>query len=161
MEWSLFEDVTVVALDEKSIISNLAVSFEGLCIKSCDTNSLCMAVQVNTTVDGSIMCKLLFYAPSNGKVRNQTGITLLFKGERNVYKIDTDVYTQCDGLEDCYPLLVDGNVFIIIADKHYSNKTEARNNCLDVHTPTGEFDLAIMDSWTKITAMKAFMSTIP
>ena len=28
-------------------------------------------------------------------------------------------------------------------------------------TSMGEFDLAILDTWSKITAVKAFMSTIP
>ena len=161
IEWSQFEDVAIVSLDETSIISRLVVSSEELCITSCVKNTSCVAVQLKTRIDGRCKCLLLSYAPSTGKVRNQTGIKLLYKGKRSVDNIDTDVSTQCDGLEDCYPLLVDGNVFVIIADKHYSNKLEARNACLNMNTPTGEFDLAILDTWAKITAVQDFMSTIP
>ncbi len=161
MEWSQFHDVAVITIDETSIISHLVVSSEEFCIASCHSNASCVAVQVNSTTDGSIKCQLLSYTPSTGKVRNETGTKLLFKGRRSVYNIDRDVNSQCDGFTDCYTLVVGGNVYLAMTDKHYANKSEARNACLNMPTSSGEFDLAILDSWAKITAVKSFISTIP
>ncbi len=160
-EWSQFDNVSVVALDDASIISQVEVSSGDFCIASCHKTGSCVAVQVNKTQDDITVCQLLSYAPSTGKVRNQTGMKLFFKGNRKVYNIDTDVSTQCDGFTDCSTLIVEDNVYLTMTDRHYNSKQEARDACLNMPTPNGEFDLAIVDSWTKINAVKAHISTLP
>ncbi len=67
----------------------------------------------------------------------------------------------CDGLPGCNSLQVDGHLFVVLADRHYDNKSDARKACLDLDTPTGEFDLAIVDTWPQLTALKAFISSLP
>ena len=159
-EWSQFDDIGVVSLDKTSIISHLTVSSEEFCIAACHANTSCVAVQVNTTSDGSVVCHLLSYTPFIGKVRNQTGVKLLLKGKRSVYNIDSDVSTQCNGLPGCATLIVDGNVYLTMTNGHFSSKSEARIACLNMSTPNGEFDLAITDSWSKISAVQSFLETL-
>ncbi len=101
LEWSEFDDVAVVVLDESSVISQVKLASEEFCIALCHGNRSCAAVQVNTTTDNNAICQLLSYMPSIGKVRNQMDVKLLLKGKRSVYNIDTDVSTQCDGLTHC------------------------------------------------------------
>ncbi len=60
-----------------------------------------------------------------------------------MYNIDTDVSTQCDGLTHCSTLVVDGNVYLTIIDRHY-DILEARNACLSMPTTSGGFDLATL-----------------
>ncbi len=161
IEWSQFDNVAIVAMDDASIISQVEVSTEDFCIASCHRTESCVAIQVNTTTDGMVMCKLLSYTTSIGKVRNQTGIKLLFKGSRKLYNIDTDVSRQCDGFTECSTLIVDGNVYLTMADKHYNSRTEAEDACRSMPTPNGEFDLAIIDTASKIDAVKTFITALP
>ncbi len=160
-KWAQFEDIALVTLDEASVISQLTVASEGFCIAACHADSSCVAVQVNTTSDDMVMCQLLSNTPSLGKVRNQTGVKLLFKGRRSVYNIDTDVSTQCDGLTGCSTLIVNGNVYLTLTSQHYNSKLDARNACLNMPAINGQFDLAIVDNWPKITAVQSFLSTLP
>ena len=160
-DWSQFEDVTIVALDHTSVILQVEVSTEEFCIASCHSINFCVAIQVNTTIGNEALCRLLSYTPSIGKVRNQTGTKLFFKGNKKVYNIDTDVSTQCNGLADCSTLLMDGNVYLTMTDRHYDSQSEARNTCLSMQTPNGEFDLAIMDSASKIDAVRALITALP
>ncbi len=159
-DWSQFDDVAIVTLDDSSVLSQLEVSTEDLCITSCYVIESCVAIQVNTTTDGMVICTLLSYTPSIGKVGNQTGIKLLFKGDRRVYNIDTDVSTQCDGFTDCSTLVVEGNVYLAITDRHYGDISEAKDACLSMPTKNGGFDLAILDTSSKITVVKTFISTL-
>ncbi len=88
-----------------------------------------------------------------GKVRNQTDSKLLLKG-RNTLEV-------CEGLLDWYSLQVDGHLFIVLADRHYDNISDSRKACLDLPTLSGEFDLAIVDSWLEIGELRAFLSSLP
>ena len=152
-DWSLFDEIAVANMNEYSVISSLVGFNEDFCIVSCQENVMCKAVQVNITEGDGSWCKLLSFTPSMGKVRNQTGSKLLLKG-RNTLVV-------CDGLLGCYSLQVDGHLYVILADRHYDNIFDARNTCLDMPTLTGEFDLAIMDTWPKIMALRAFLSGLP
>ncbi len=160
-DWSQFENTTFVSLNQASRISNLVVTSEKFCIISCHKDTLCFAIHVDITSYGSVQCQLLSHSPYIGKVKNQTGSRLLLKGRQNVYNIDTDGNTQCDGIPGCYSLVFDGNVYVIMTGRYFADKTDARNACLSMPTSTGEFDLAILDTMEKISAVKVFMSTVP
>ncbi len=55
---------------------------------------------------------------------------------------------------------MEGNVYLTITDRHYHDILEARNACLSMPTTSGGFDLAILDTWSKITAVQTFTSTL-
>ncbi len=152
-DWSLFEDIAATNMDGSSLILGLVGFSEEFCIISCQENELCVAVQVNITRGGGISCQLLSFTPSMGKVRNQTGNKLLLKGRKTL--------EVCDGLLGCNSLEVDGHLFVVLADRHYDKISDARSICRSMHTLTGEFDLAIVDTWSKITTLRAFLSGLP
>ncbi len=160
-EWSQFVNITFVNLNKTALISNVVVANEKFCIISCHENEACFIIHVRTTPDDSVQCELLSNMSCIGKVKNQTGVKLVFKAKRSVYNIDTDGISQCNGITGCYSLVLGGNVYVIMADRLYSDKMDAGNACLNMPTSTGKFDLAILDTVEKITAVKAFMSTVP
>ncbi len=52
--WSQFDDIAVTIISESSVISSLVASQEEFCIKLCQENVLCLAIQVNEPTGGSI-----------------------------------------------------------------------------------------------------------
>ena len=57
--------------------------------------------------------------------------------------------------------LLSGSIYLTLVGNHYSNKSHARSTCLNLPTSSGEFDLAILDTLTKVNEVKTFMSTLP
>ncbi len=152
-DWSLFDDTAVTNMDGSSVILHLVGFSEEFCIISCQENVLCEAVQVHVTAGDGIWCHLLSYATSMWEVKIVTDSKVLLKG-RNTLDI-------CDGFFRCYSLQFGGYLFVVRAERHYDNVSDARNTCLDMPTLTGEFDLAIVDTWLKITALRGFLSGLP
>ncbi len=79
LEWSQFGNVSVASINESRVISQLQLPSEKFCIVAYHTDTSCVAVQVNSTADGDVICKFLSYTPS---VKNQTGVKLLLKGKK-------------------------------------------------------------------------------
>ncbi len=152
-DWSQFDDIAVTIISQSSIISNLVVSHEESCITSCQEIALCITIQVNTTMSGGT----LSLVPSTVNVMNQTGSKLLLKVMKNFYKVEE----ACDKMLGCHSLLFDGNVYFIMIDRHYTNKLDARRACLEMSNAAGEFGLAILDTWDKITAVQSYLSALP
>ena len=55
--------------------------------------------------------------------------------------------------------MIEDNLYLVVKDQHYT-KSEARDMCGDIPAPSGEFDLAIVDTVTKFALVRAFLTTI-
>ncbi len=55
--------------------------------------------------------------------------------------------------------IVDSSTYLVVKN-NYDNKADALSACRNGFAPAGEFDLAILDTLDKISALRTFMSSL-